>query len=76
MVHPWGFVKLQWDPNGTPLGFCEMAMDPNGILTGGMVEHVAGAVSGETVRQVVVAATGGLVGCVASTEVTISITVR
>ena len=58
------------------MGFCEMAMDPNGILTGGMVEHVAGAVSGVTVRQVVVATTGELVGCVASTEVTISITVR
>ena len=27
MVHPWGFVNSQCDPNGAPLGFSEFAVE-------------------------------------------------
>ena len=34
MVHPWGFVKSRWDPNGAPLGFCEVAVGPQRCTLG------------------------------------------
>ena len=34
MVHPWGFVNSQWDPNGAPLVFGELAIIANGAPLG------------------------------------------